>query len=102
MDFCGRVELAVMLKNPQSGRSQQITASGTSIAGGAARKKNLQKNVQEDLQHALEAALRNLLRGGKLGDAVNTMDTTAHPSASPAPPAAPVGTSMAAKPGKQD
>jgi hypothetical protein len=102
MDFFGKVEFAVILKNPQSGRSQQITASGTSIAGGAARKKNLQKNVQEDIDHALEDALRNLLRGVKLRDAVNSMDTTAQPSASPPPPAAPAAASVAAKPGKQN
>jgi hypothetical protein len=76
-DFFGKVEFAVMLKNPKTGRSEQITALGTSIASGAMRKKNVQKNVQEDIDHAFEGALQNLLRGGKLRDAVNAMDGVA-------------------------
>lgn len=76
-DFFGKVEFAVMLKNPKTGRSEQITALGTSIASGAMRKKNVQKNVQEDIDHAFEGALQNLLRGVKLRDAVNAMDGVA-------------------------
>jgi len=74
MDFFGKVEFAVMLKNPKTAKSQQISASGTSIAGVAFRKKNLQKNVQEDIEHAFGDALRNLLRGVKLRDAVAALD----------------------------
>jgi hypothetical protein len=92
IDFFGKVEFAVMLKNPKTKKSEQITASGTSITGGAVRKKNLQKNVQEDIEHAFGDALRNLLRGVKLRDAISALDvpadvpgTPALPSAAPAP-----------------
>jgi hypothetical protein len=79
LDFFGKVEFAVQLKNPKTGKSQQVTASGTSIGGGAARKKNLQKNIQDDLEHALIDALRNLLRGEKLRDALATLDVAPEP-----------------------
>ena len=91
LDFFGKVEFAVTLKNPKTARSQQITASGTSIAGGAVRKKNIQKNVQEDIERAFADALRNLLRGVKLRDAVAALDAPAdapeQPAASPPPSA---------------
>src|SRR5229473_719170 len=61
MDLFGKVEFAVMLKNPKTAKSQQIAASGTSIAGAAVRKKNVQKNIQEDIEHAFGDAVRNLL-----------------------------------------
>jgi len=77
MDFFGKVEFAVTLKNPKTAKSQQITASGTSIAGAAVRKKNIQKNVQEDIERAFSDALRNLLRGVKLRDAVAALDVPA-------------------------
>lgn len=77
MDFFGKVEFAVALKNPKTHKSQQITASGTSIAGVAVRKKNIQKNVQEDIERAFADALRNLLRGVKLRDAVAALDVPA-------------------------
>jgi hypothetical protein len=73
-DFFGKVELAVQLKNPKTGKSQQITASGTSIANAALRKKNILKNVQENIEQAFADALRNLLRGEKLRDAVTALD----------------------------
>jgi hypothetical protein len=85
LDFFGKVEFAVTLKNPKTAKSQQITASGTSIAGGAVRKKNIQKNVQEDIERAFADALRNLLRGVKLRDAVAALDA---PGDAPAQPAA--------------
>lgn len=87
MDFFGKVEFAVMLKNAKTKKSQQITASGTSIAGAAMRKKNVQKNVQEDIEHAFGDALRNLLRGVKLRDAVAALDNPADLAATPAQPA---------------
>jgi hypothetical protein len=89
MDFFGKVEFAVMLKNPKTKKSQQITASGTSIAGAAVRKKNIQKNVQEDIEHAFSDALRNLLRGVKLRDAVAALDAAAEMPGAPAQPASP-------------
>jgi hypothetical protein len=89
MDFFGKVEFAVMLKNAKTRKSQQITASGTSIAGAAVRKKNIQKNVQEDIEHAFGDALRNLLRGVKLRDAVAALDATAELPGAPAQPASP-------------
>lgn len=89
MDFFGKVEFAVMLKNAKTKKSQQINASGTSIAGAAMRKKNVQKNVQEDIERAFGDALRNLLRGVKLRDAVAALDATAEAPGAPAQTASP-------------
>jgi len=89
MDFFGKVELAATLKNPKTAKSQQITASGTSIAGVAVRKKNIQKNVQEDIERAFADALRNFLRGVKLRDAVAALDVSAESPATSASPATP-------------
>jgi hypothetical protein len=87
-DFFGKVELAVQLKNPKTNKSQQITASGTSIANAALRKKNILKNVQENIEQAFADALRNLLRGEKLRDALAALDVAAEaPAAQPAPAA---------------
>jgi hypothetical protein len=69
-DFFGKIELAVMVKNPKTGKSQQISASGTSISHGAMMKKNEMKNLQADFNSALGDAIRNLLRGQALHDAV--------------------------------
>lgn len=89
MDFFGKVEFAVMVKNAKTGKSQQIQASGTSIAGGAFRKKNLQKNVLENINTAFGDAVRNLLRGQKLKDAVSALDVPVETNApAEAPPAA--------------
>jgi len=77
MDYFGKVELAVMVKNPKTGKSQQVAAAGTSIANVALRKKNLQKNVLENINTAFGDALRNLLRGEKLRDAVTALDVPA-------------------------
>lgn len=87
LDLFGKVELAITVKNPKTGKSQQVSASGTSIAGGAVRKKNLQKNVQENIERALGDALRNLLRGTQLRQAV--LDLSSPPSSSLTAPAAP-------------
>jgi hypothetical protein len=70
LDFFGKVEFSVTVKNPKTGESQQIQAVGTSIAGLAVRRKNMQKNVQENIEAALEDAVRNLLRGKQLKEAV--------------------------------
>ena len=91
MDYFGKVELAVMVKNPKTGKSQQVAAAGTSIANVALRKKNLQKNVLENINTAFGDALRNLLRGEKLRDAVTALDVPAAdktPAARTAPAAA--------------
>lgn len=74
MDFFGKVELACQLKNAKTGKSQQITASGTSIADAALRKKNIQRNVQSDIERAFADALRNFLRGEQLRAAVTALD----------------------------
>ncbi len=84
MDFFGKVEFAATLKNPKTAKSQQVAASGTSIAGIAIRKKNIQKNVQEDIERAFADALRNLLRGVKLRDAVIALDLPVDAPATPA------------------
>jgi hypothetical protein len=70
-DYFGKVELAVTVKDARSGDSKEITAAGTSIAGLAVRKKNIEKNLQEDMHAALQDAVTNLLRGTQLRDAVN-------------------------------
>lgn len=82
MDFFGKVELAVVVKNPKTGKSQQVAAAGTSIAGVAIRKKNIQRNVLENMNHAFGDALRNFFRGEKLRDAITVLDV---PSANKAP-----------------
>ena len=78
-DFFGKVELAVAVKDPKTGKSQQISATGTSISHIAIRKKNEMKNLEADFNGALSDAIRNLLRGQALHDAV------ASATASPAP-----------------
>jgi hypothetical protein len=90
MDFFGKVELAVVVKNAKTGKSQQVSAAGTSIAGIAIRKKNLQKNMQEDINNAFADALRNLLRGEKLRDVVAALDVApeSKPAAGLTPPPA--------------
>jgi len=70
LDFFGKVEFSVMVKNVKTEESQQIEAKGTSIANAAIRKKNIQKNVQANIEGALEDAVRNLLRGTQLREAV--------------------------------
>lgn len=89
MDFFGKVEFAVVVKNPKTGKSQQVTAGGTSIAGAAFRKKTIQNHVLEDINNAFSDAMRNFLRGEKFRDAIATLDAppdTKSPAGS-APPA---------------
>jgi len=69
-EYFGKVELAVTVKNPKTGKSQQVSASGTSITRIAMLKKNAMKNLEENLTGALGDAVRNLLRGQALRDAV--------------------------------
>jgi hypothetical protein len=73
LDFFGKVEFSVMVKNLKTEESQQIQATGTSIANGAIRKKNLQKNVQANIEGALEDAVRNFVRGTQLKEAVASL-----------------------------
>src|SRR6202158_3517471 len=87
LDFFGKVEFSVMVKNLKTEESQQIQATATSIANAAMRKKNVQKNVQANVEGALEDAVRNLLRGTQLREAVATLMKN-NPSA---PAAAPGG-----------
>jgi hypothetical protein len=70
LDFFGKVEFTVLVKNAKTGESQEVKAMGTSIAKGAFRKKTIQKNVEEDIEEALHDATRNFLRGAQLKDAV--------------------------------
>ncbi len=85
MDFFGKVEFAITVKSPKTGKSQQVSASGTSIAGRAILKKNIQKNVEDNIERALGDAVRNFLRSAKLRQAVQELTVPA-PDA-PAPPA---------------
>jgi hypothetical protein len=70
LDFFGKVEFSTIVKNPKTGETAEVKATGTSIAKGASRKKNAQKNVQDDLEESLKDATRNFLRGQQLKDAV--------------------------------
>src|SRR5467141_2022164 len=73
LDFFGKVEFSVMVKNPKTEESQEVQAKGTSIANAAVRKKNIQKNVQANIEGALEDAVRNLVRGTQLREAVASL-----------------------------
>lgn len=73
LDFFGKVEFSVMVKNLKTEESQQIQATGTSIAKAAVRKKNIQKNVEADIEGALEDAVRNFVRGTQLREAVTAL-----------------------------
>jgi len=85
LDFFGKVEFSVMVKNLKTEESQQIQAAGTSIANAALRKKNIQKNVQANIEGALEDAVRNLVRGTQLREAVASLlkDKPSTPAAVP-------------------
>lgn len=87
LDFFGKVEFTAILKNPKTGETVEVKAAGTSIAKGAARKKNIQKNVQEDLEESLRDATRNFVRGQQLKDAVTLLWKGGE--AAPATPAKP-------------
>ena len=73
LDFFSKLEFSAMVKNPKTGETQEVKASGTSIAKGAIRKKNIQKNVEENLEEALKDGTRNFLRGAQLKDAVGAL-----------------------------
>jgi hypothetical protein len=77
LDFFGKVEFSTIVKNPKTGESTEIKASGTSIANGAVRRKNLQKNVAENIETALRDATRNFLRGATLKEAVTALSKPA-------------------------
>lgn len=77
LDFFGKVEFSTIVKNPKTGESTEIKASGTSIATGAVRRKNLQKNVEENIETALRDATRNFLRGATLKEAVAALSKPA-------------------------
>ena len=79
-DLFGKIELAVAVKDPKNGKSQQISAAGTSISHIAMRKKNEMKNLEADFNGALNDALRNLLRGQALHDAVTSATAPAAPA----------------------
>jgi len=89
MEYFGKVDLNVVVKEVASGKSQTVTAMGTAIQGIAFRKKSILKNVEANIDEALEAALRNFLRGTKLRDAVaspGAKPSTATPDTGGAPP----------------
>ena len=79
-DYFGKIELAVTVKNPVTGKSQQISATGTSISHAALRKKNAMKNLEQDFNGALGDAVRNLLRGQGLRDAVTAATVAPSPA----------------------
>lgn len=91
IEFFGKVDLNVVVKNPKTGKSQQVTALGTAIQGQAMLKKNILKNVKENVEGALQEALRNFLRGTKLREAIASLEAPSTPSPSttapPNPPA---------------
>jgi hypothetical protein len=73
LDYFGKVEFSVMVRNLKTEESQQIQAAGTCIANAAVLKKNIQKNVQANIEGALEDAVRNLVRGTQLREAVASL-----------------------------
>lgn len=79
MEFYSKVELNIVVKNPRTGRSQEVTALGTSIEKMAFRKKNIMMRVQSNLEEALGNALRNFLRGAKLRDAIQGLAAPSTP-----------------------
>jgi hypothetical protein len=85
LDFFGKVEFSTMVKNPRTGESTEVKATGTSIANGAVRKKNLQKNVEDNIENALRDATRNFLRGAQLKEVVAAWSkaSEAQPAAAP-------------------
>ena len=87
LDFFGKVEFTAIVKNPKTGESKEVKASGTSIGQGAVRKKNIQKNVQDSVEASLKDAMRNFLRGQQLKEAVAELrkGTEAAPAATAAP-----------------
>jgi hypothetical protein len=87
LDFFGKVEFTVMVKNLKSGESLEVKAAGTSIAKTATLKKNIQKNVQDDVEESLRDAVRNFLRGQQLKDAVGALRKSMDiaPAATPNP-----------------
>ena len=101
LDFFGKVELAAMVKNPKTGKSKQITAAGTSIAGPAILKKNIMKNVQDNIERAFADALRNLLRGAQLRDAAAALDAPSEPAAPPAKATPPQSKMLSMRRGKE-
>jgi Domain of unknown function (DUF4410) len=99
MDYFGKVEFAVTVKDAKTGDSKQVSANGTSIAGRGFRKKTIAKNMKEDMDAALEDAVTNLLRGTQLRDAVNSFGVRVEPAApSPAAMSEAVSPAAAAPP----
>jgi len=88
LDFFGKVEFSVMVKNPKTEESTQVQAAGTSIANPAMLKKNIQKNVQANIEGALGDAVRNLLRGTQLKEAVAALMKGGASAAPATPPGA--------------
>jgi hypothetical protein len=86
LDFFGKVEFSTMVKNPKTGESTEVKATGTSIGNSAVRKKNLQKNVEDNIENALRDATRNFLRGAQLKEAVVAWSkgSEAQPAGAPA------------------
>ncbi len=92
LEFFGKVDLNIVVKDRASGKSETISAMGTSIRGTAVRKKNMMKNMEANLEGALQDGLRNFLRGAKLRSVVlgfadtqaaasrNTPDSAATPN----------------------
>jgi hypothetical protein len=83
-EYFAKVELNVVVKDVGTGKSETVTAVGTSIQGIAFRKKTILKNVEANIDEALETSLRNFLRGTKLRDAVALPE--AAPAAAPSEP----------------
>lgn len=69
-ELFGKVELSVVIKSVETGKTTEVTAIGTSLEQTAVRKKNILKNMKANLEEALGAALRNLVRGNKLREVV--------------------------------
>jgi hypothetical protein len=81
-EFFAKVELSVVVKDNSGGKSEPVSALGTSIQNRAILKSNVQKNVTANVEEALHEATRNLLRGVKFRDSVASLQkpaTTSQP-----------------------
>jgi hypothetical protein len=81
MEYFGKVELNVVVKDGRTGKTATVTALGTSVKGAAVLKKNIQKNIKANLEEALADSLRNFLRGTKLREAIKSLAAPSHPTA---------------------
>lgn len=67
----GKVDIGGIVRDPKAGRSQNITAMGTSLG----KKGNDKQRIKATLEEALHDAVRNLLRGTQLQEAIAAFES---------------------------